>query len=62
MPAERRRGRPRKPEHEKLQPVTTSVPPDVYAILQRVADRHRLSVTELVRRLLTSKATNFVSK
>lgn len=45
-------GRRRKPEHEKLLPVMTMVPPALLAALERIAKERDMKLSAVVRRLL----------
>lgn len=54
-----RPGRPRKAEDRKLQPVSTSVEPAVLAMLQRIAARQRVHVSEVLRRLIVGRLESY---
>lgn len=55
------RGRPRKAEADKLQPVSTSVDPEVYAMLKRISEKRRIHVSEVLRRIITGRLKNSCS-
>jgi hypothetical protein len=55
---DRRRGRPPKGVR-RLQPVSTSVEPEVYAVLKRLAESNGLSVAAIARRVLAGRTQLF---
>jgi len=55
-------GRPRKPESEKLVPVSTNLPPAMYAALKRAADARSIGLSDVVRVVLTSKLRTLNTK
>ena len=53
-------GRPKKPEHEKLLPVSTNVTPECYAELCRQAKLHRRPLAQLLRDLLAGRLPQLI--
>ena len=52
MGAVKRRGRPRKPERERLISLTANVPPELYDQFCKLAEANHLYVSELARDVL----------